>query len=99
LGFILPEIKTFFLPFVEWHILVFYNPNDLDKYEGCYGIEDTRQAIIEEEQMGLQPFCVTIDEQAEDYLPYLFGQRSYVLLRNTEKLPKKFPLLYLRLTK
>ncbi len=80
-------------------ILTDGKPNDLDKYEGRYGIEDTRQAIIEAEQMGLQPFCVTIDEQAEDYLPYLFGQRSYVLVRNAEELPKKLPLLYLRLTR
>ncbi len=80
-------------------ILTDGKPNDLDKYEGRYGIEDTRQAIIEAERMGLQPFCVTIDEQAEDYLPYLFGQRSFVLVRNAEELPKKLPLLYLRLTK
>jgi len=80
-------------------ILTDGKPNDLDKYEGRYGIEDTRQAIIEAERMGLQPFCVTIDEQAEDYLPYLFGQSSYVLVRNAEELPKKLPLLYLRLTR
>jgi len=79
-------------------ILTDGKPNDLDKYEGRYGIEDTRQAIIEAEKMGLQPFCVTIDEQAEDYLPYLFGQRSFVLIRNAEELPKKLPLLYIRLT-
>ena len=74
-------------------------PNDLDKYEGRYGIEDTRQAIIEAEKKGLQPFCVTIDEKAEDYLPYLFGSNSYVLIRNAEELPKKLPLLYIRLTR
>lgn len=74
-------------------------PNDLDKYEGRYGIEDTRQAILEVEKKGLQPFCVTIDEKAEDYLPYLFGSNSYVLIRNAEDLPKKLPLLYMRLTR
>jgi nitric oxide reductase NorD protein len=73
-------------------------PNDLDKYEGRYGIEDTRMAVLEAEKLGLRPFCVTIDEQAEDYLPYLFGSRSYVLIRNAAELPKKLPLLYLRLT-
>ena len=73
-------------------------PNDLDKYEGRYGIEDTRMAVLEAERLGLRPFCVTIDEKAEDYLPYLFGSRSYVLIRNAEELPRKLPLLYLRLT-
>jgi len=74
-------------------------PNDLDKYEGRYGIEDTRQAILEAEKKGLQPFCVTIDEKAEDYLPYLFGKNAFVLIKNAEELPAKLPQLYLRLTK
>jgi nitric oxide reductase NorD protein len=73
-------------------------PNDLDKYETRYGIEDTRQAIIEAEKMGLQPFCVTIDEKAEDYLPYLFGRNAYLLIKNVAELPSKLPLLYFRLT-
>jgi len=80
-------------------ILTDGKPNDLDKYEGRYGIEDTRQAIIEAEGKGLQPFCVTIDEKAEGYLPYLFGANSYVLVRNAEELPAKLPILYIRLTR
>ncbi len=79
-------------------ILTDGKPNDIDKYEGRYGIEDTRMAVLEAEKLGLRPFCVTIDEQAEDYLPYLFGSRSYVLIHNAEELPRKLPLLYLRLT-
>ncbi len=55
-------------------------------------------AVLEAERSGLRPFCVTIDERAEDYLPYLFGSRSYVLIHNAEELPRKLPLLYLRLT-
>jgi len=47
---------------------------------------------------GLRPFCVTIDEKAGDYLPYLFGSASYVLVRNAGELPAKLPLLYARLT-
>ncbi len=73
-------------------------PNDLDKYEGRYGIEDTRMAVLEAERKGLRPFCITIDEQAESYLPYLFGSKSFVVIRNAEQLPKKLPQLYLRLT-
>lgn len=55
-------------------------PNDLDNYEGRYGIEDTRQAIHEAHQAGLSPFCVTIDETGHDYLPYLFGKQGYALV-------------------
>ncbi len=79
-------------------ILTDGKPNDLDKYEGRYGLEDTRQAILEAEKKGLQPFCVTIDEKSEDYLAHLFGKNSFVLIKNTEELPTKLPLLYLRLT-
>jgi len=79
-------------------ILTDGKPNDLDKYEGRYGIEDTRRAVQEALERGLRPFCVTIDEKAGDYLPYLFGSSSYVLVRNAGELPAKLPLLYARLT-
>jgi len=73
-------------------------PNDLDKYEGRYGIEDTRQAVLEARRSGLEPFCVTIDEKGNDYLPYLFGKGGYVVIRRPSDLPKQLPLLYARLT-
>jgi nitric oxide reductase NorD protein len=73
-------------------------PNDLDLYEGRYGIEDTRMALIEARRMGLQPFCVTIDQKAGDYLPYLFGSGAYVVIRKPSELPHELPLLYARLT-
>ena len=79
-------------------ILTDGKPNDLDKYEGRYGIEDTRMAVLEAEKQGLNPFCITIDEEAESYLPYIFGSKSFVVIRNAEELPKKLPQLYLRLT-
>ena len=61
-------------------------PNDLDIYEGRYGIEDTRHAIHEAHAAGLSPFCVTIDESAHDYLPLLFGQKGYALVHRPEDL-------------
>jgi len=79
-------------------ILTDGKPNDLDKYEGRYGIEDTRMAVREAARQGVRPFCVTIDEKARDYLPYLFGSRSYMLVRDAGELPAKLPLLYARLT-
>jgi len=73
-------------------------PNDLDRYEGRYGIEDTRMALREVGRRGVRPFCVTIDKKARDYLPYLFGSASYMLVKNAGELPAKLPLLYARLT-
>lgn len=74
-------------------------PNDLDQYEGRYGIEDTRQAIIEAKRMGLEPFCVTIDSEAEDYLPYLFGTNGYAVIKEPTELSKQLPRLYVNLTR
>ena len=73
-------------------------PNDLDRYEGRYGAEDTRMAVIEARRLGLQVFCVTIDDQAEDYLPHLFGRNGFVLLRHANELPRRLPQLYWQLT-
>jgi nitric oxide reductase NorD protein len=73
-------------------------PNDLDKYEGRYGVEDTRHAVQEARRLGLTPFCVTIDERGNDYLPHLFGNGGYVVIRRPSELPLRLPLLYARLT-
>jgi nitric oxide reductase NorD protein len=79
-------------------ILTDGKPNDLDKYEGRYGVEDTRQAVREAVQLGLQPFCITIDRKAADYLPYIFSRGGWVLVRDAAQLPDKLPALYARLT-
>lgn len=79
-------------------ILTDGKPNDLDRYEGRYGVEDTRMAVHEARRAGLYPFCITIDEQAGDYLPYLFGSTGYALVRDPLQLPKKLAGLYWQLT-
>ncbi|OWW20469.1 nitric oxide reductase activation protein NorD [Noviherbaspirillum denitrificans] len=79
-------------------ILTDGKPNDLDKYEGRYGIEDTRVAVQEARRMGLTPFCVTIDDKAGEYLPHLFGANGYVVVRDAQTLPKVLPGLYVQLT-
>jgi len=80
-------------------ILTDGKPNDLDQYEGRYGVEDTRHAILEARRQGLQPFCVTIDTKGNEYLPYLFGSNSYVVIKNPIELPRRLPLLYAQLTR
>ncbi len=79
-------------------ILTDGKPNDIDHYEGRFGIEDTHQAIIEAKRLGLQPFCITIDHEAGEYLPYLFGSDGYSVILDPEQLPTKLPQLYHQLT-
>lgn len=74
-------------------------PNDVDRYDGRYGIEDTKKAIEEVKKKGITPFCITIDIDAKEYLPYLFGRNSYALIRDAKKLPKVLPDIYMNLTK
>ncbi|NQY20403.1 MAG: VWA domain-containing protein [Campylobacteraceae bacterium] len=74
-------------------------PNDVDKYDGRYGIEDTKKAILEAKLKGITPFCVTIDLEAKDYLSHLFGKNGYVLIKNSKNLPKALSDIYINLTK
>ncbi len=74
-------------------------PNDVDRYDGRYGIEDTKKAIEECKKLAITPYCITIDMEAKEYLPYLFGKNGYALVRDTLKLPTVLPEIYMNLTK
>ncbi len=74
-------------------------PNDTDRYDGRYGIEDTKKAVEEAKQKGIVPYCITIDVEAREYLPYLFGRNSYSVIRDAKKLPKVLTQIYMNLTK
>jgi nitric oxide reductase NorD protein len=73
-------------------------PDDYDGYRGKYGIEDTRQALIEARRVGIHPFCITIDRSAREYLPHMYGEVNYTLVDEVEKLPSKVSEIYRRLT-
>ncbi|MDX9875019.1 MAG: hypothetical protein RBS88_08930 [Spongiibacteraceae bacterium] len=62
-------------------------PHDIDIYDGRYGVEDVRQAVVEAQLQHVHPFCLTIDRQATDYLPYMFGASRYALLKEPATLP------------
>ncbi len=73
-------------------------PDDEDGYRGEYGVEDTRQAVLESRSQGVHPFCITIDDQAREYLPRMFGATSYVQVEDTAKLPYRVSDIYRRIT-
>jgi nitric oxide reductase NorD protein len=74
-------------------------PNDEDRYDGRYGIEDTKKAIEEVKKKGITPFCITVDVDAKEYLSYLFGRNGFAVVRDGQKLPKVIPEVYINLTK
>jgi len=73
-------------------------PDDYDTYRGAYGIEDTRQALIEARRSGIHSFCITIDTEARDYLPHMYGAANYTVIDEVRKLPLKVSDIYRRLT-
>lgn len=62
-------------------------PNDVDAYEGQYGIEDARQAIAEARMQNVDVFCLTVDREAPRYAPRIFGRAGFTLLRRPDQLP------------
>ena len=69
-------------------------PNDLDHYEGRYGVEDSRMAVTEARRLGHAVFGITIDKRAETYIPRIFGQNGYAIVSRPERLTSALPLIY-----
>ncbi len=78
-------------------ILTDGKPNDIDYYEGRYGLEDTRHAVQEARTEGLVPFCVTIDRDANDYMPMLFGAQGFALVKNPQDLVARLTQAWIQL--
>ena len=79
-------------------ILTDGKPNDVDNYEGRFALEDCRRAVFEARARGQAVFAVTVDRNAEDYLPAIFGRQGYALVSNIAKLPSALPAIYRNLT-
>ncbi|MBL8308260.1 MAG: VWA domain-containing protein [Rubrivivax sp.] len=73
-------------------------PHDLDGYDGRLGQEDTKQAVLAARRAGLLPFAISIDEQAPEVLPQLFGSKGWAWVRRPEDLPQRLAGLYAQLT-
>lgn len=72
-------------------------PNDVDRYQGIDGVEDARQAILSARTRGVHPFCLTVDAEESEYLPHLFGEGGYQILRDPAHLPGALLRLVVRL--
>ncbi|NMD07046.1 MAG: VWA domain-containing protein, partial [Phyllobacteriaceae bacterium] len=69
-------------------------PNDIDYYEGRYGIEDTRRAVLEARMAGHAVFAITIDRKAETYVPHIFGRNGFAIVSNPDHLVDALPGIY-----
>ena len=69
-------------------------PNDVDHYEGRFALEDSRRAVTEARRSGVNVFAVTVDREAQSYVPAIFGTNGYSIVGNIAKLPKALPAIY-----
>ena len=79
----------------KWVILLSDGkPNDYDKYEGKYGIQDVKQALHELKSQNINSYALAIEAQAKYYLPQMFGQNHYQILTTPVELLKSLVKLY-----
>ena len=69
-------------------------PNDIDAYEGRYGLEDSRKALAELRAKGIAAFGITIDRKAQDYFPHLFGRGAFAIVHDLGHLAAALPRIY-----
>ncbi len=72
-------------------------PNDMDHYEGRYGIEDTRRAVLEARRAGHAVFAVTVDAKARGYIRRIFGPGGFTIISHPDRLTAALPAIYRQL--
>ena len=79
----------------KWVILISDGkPNDYDKYEGKYGVNDVKQALRELNNRNINSYALAIEAQAKYYLPQMFGQNHYQILTTPVELLRSLVQLY-----
>ncbi|MBY0248076.1 MAG: VWA domain-containing protein [Nitrospiraceae bacterium] len=69
------------------------------EYKDAYALEDTKTALREARQRGINPFCVTIDREADLYMRRMYGDVQFAVIDRVESLPSRLPRMYHRLTR
>ena len=67
-------------------------------YKDDYSLEDTKMALREARMRGIEPFCITVDRDADQYVRRMYGDVRYIVIDRVEGLPEKLPKIYHRLT-
>ena len=82
----------------KWIILLSDGkPNDYDRYEGTYGIQDIKQSLREMNHEGINNFAVAIEEEARYYLPVMFGSNHYNILSSPVEMIRALSKLFRRI--
>jgi nitric oxide reductase activation protein len=68
-------------------ILTDGEPSDVDVNDSEMLIKDTHKAVQECQQKGMYPYCISLDNKADDYISDVFGSH-YSVIDKIESLPK-----------
>lgn len=69
-----------------------------DGYADEYSLEDTKMALREARMKGIDPFCITVDRHADEYLRRMYGDVRFLVIDHIGALPELLPRVYHRLT-
>ena len=79
----------------KWIVLISDGkPNDFDKYEGKYGVNDVKQALRELNERQINSYALAIEANAKYYLPQMFGSNHYEILTTPVELLQSLVKLY-----
>jgi len=78
-------------------ILTDGEPADIDVKDPQLLIEDTRKAVVEAQNDGIYPYCISLDKKADNYIQTIFGQQ-YTIIDQVQKLPEELPKVFMKLT-
>lgn len=73
-------------------------PSDIDVSDFKYLISDTKQAVSELKNMGIDVFCVALGENSNARTQEIFGKSRCLVINNLKSLPEKLAPIYFKLT-
>lgn len=72
-------------------------PNDFDRYEGKYGVQDVKKAISELALKHINSYALAIESEAKYYLPQMFGSNHYHIVSSPNELIRSMVKFYEKL--
>ena len=72
-------------------------PNDFDRYEGKYGVEDVKQALKELYALNINAYAYAIETSARHYLPHMFGANHFQIISSPSDVVAAFTKLFLKI--
>ena len=73
-------------------------PSDIDISDLEYLISDTKHAVSELKNMGIDVFCVALGENSNARTQEIFGKSRCLVINNLKSLPEKLAPIYFKLT-